>query len=180
MRTQSSEGQFPVPLRPEFPQEVLNGEIPSIPRGEQRALDAAPLEPRTMAQLGGRERGKARGGWWGPETERRVESWVCWGRGALALPPFGQESLSSPQSLPLTLRPMSALSCPLSPKVTNHSSLLEPGRPSPRRHRHALKASLSSNGGRKPLQEVSCRGLRGPCRIVGSPFYLSDGSRVSK
>lgn len=63
-----------MPLHPEFPQEVLNGEIPSIPRGDQRALDAAPPEPRTMAQLGGRERGKARGGGWGPETERRVES----------------------------------------------------------------------------------------------------------
>lgn len=77
------------------------------------------------------------------------------GRCTLALPPFRHESLSSPQpftvfmSLPLTLCPVSALSCPFTPKVTNHSSLLKP-----RCHRHALKASLSLAGSRKPLQEV--------------------------
>ena len=102
VRTQSSEGQFPVPLRPAFPQEVLNGEIPSIPRGDQHALDTAPPEPRTMAQLGGRERGKARGGGGG---QRSREGWRARsaGVGAPVPCPLSGTSLSPAPSLSLCL-----------------------------------------------------------------------------
>lgn len=53
---------------------MLNGEIPIVPRGDQRALDTAPLEPLTMVQLGGREGGRERNGvGWGLKAERGRE-----------------------------------------------------------------------------------------------------------
>lgn len=52
-RTRSHAGRFPMPLRPAFPQEVLNGEIPSIPRGT-----GMPRTQRDNGPVGGREGGR--------------------------------------------------------------------------------------------------------------------------
>lgn len=133
--------------------------FPASPGGTSMPWTQPLQSPGQWRSWAGEREGR-RGVGVGAKDRERVESQVCWGRGARALPPFRHESLSRPQSftvfisLPLTLCPVSALSCPFTPKVTNHSSLLEPVRPSPRCHQHALKASLSSNGSRKPLQEV--------------------------
>ena len=88
--------------------------FPEFPGGDQQALDAAPLEPRTMAQLGGREGGKERDGGregGGLKAERGVGSQACWGRGAPTQHASRPPSLSSPKAftvlvpLPLTSGP---------------------------------------------------------------------------
>lgn len=98
----------------------------------------------------GREEGEEREEEVGAASRERVGYWACWDGGAPA--PLPQVSASPAPQLPVShhvpsnLCPMPALRCSFIPKVTNYSSLLQPGRLSSLHHQHPSEISCGRGG----------------------------------
>lgn len=145
------------------------------PRRDQHTWSWQPLEPGQWRSWAGREREEGEVGAGAKDQEKGGEPGLL---GRCTHAPFRHESLSSPQlslsmSLPLTLCPClpSAVHLLLKSRTTAPFSSL--GVIGTQRH-------LSSNGSRKPLQEVkTAEDSELHAELHGALLSLS-GSRVSK